>query len=268
MRKFLICAAALMPAAGLVAPADAHDPPGVIFELWQWPSSHLPVLDADPVRVGRGPRRALDHRTGPQQPASRRLRLRQRRNLAGSRPGSQRSRRPVHLRLERRHRAHLPRLRPLRRLLEPPAGRHRARRRRRPLRRHLLEPRGTVGRRGPAPAQPPRPDLPLLLQRPRRRHRRAGLELALDDPGRLVPGASLFRRRLPVEQPRAGTGDTPGRSSSGTSGGTTSTGPTRKAASSTTSRKARSSAWPPATRTATSDCAAARRRGKSSRTGP
>ena len=47
MRKILICAAALMPAAGLVAPADAHDPPGVIFELWQWPSSHLPVLDAD-----------------------------------------------------------------------------------------------------------------------------------------------------------------------------------------------------------------------------
>ena len=31
----------------LGAQVDAHDPPGTIFPVWHWPSSHLPVLDGD-----------------------------------------------------------------------------------------------------------------------------------------------------------------------------------------------------------------------------
>ena len=47
MKKLLICAAALALATGFGTPADAHDPPGVVYELWQWPSTHLPVIDAE-----------------------------------------------------------------------------------------------------------------------------------------------------------------------------------------------------------------------------
>jgi hypothetical protein len=47
MKKLLSCAVALALATGFGTPADAHDPPGVIYEMWQWPSTHLPTLDAD-----------------------------------------------------------------------------------------------------------------------------------------------------------------------------------------------------------------------------
>ena len=47
MKKLLTGAVALALATGFGAPAAAHDPPGVIYELWQWPSTHLPVIDAE-----------------------------------------------------------------------------------------------------------------------------------------------------------------------------------------------------------------------------
>ena len=47
MRRMLSYAAAVAVVIGLTISASAHNPPGVIFEMWQWPSTHLPVLDAD-----------------------------------------------------------------------------------------------------------------------------------------------------------------------------------------------------------------------------
>ena len=38
---------ALVLAAGLGIRADAHDPPGTTFFIWQWSDSNLPVLDGD-----------------------------------------------------------------------------------------------------------------------------------------------------------------------------------------------------------------------------
>ena len=45
MKKFLQCAV-VMAVVAFGSTAEAHDPPGVIYELWQWPSTHLPVIDA------------------------------------------------------------------------------------------------------------------------------------------------------------------------------------------------------------------------------
>ena len=47
MSKLLKGVMSFAIALGFTTSAGAHDPPGVIFEMWQWPSSHLPVLDAD-----------------------------------------------------------------------------------------------------------------------------------------------------------------------------------------------------------------------------
>ncbi len=47
MSKLLKGVVSFAIAIGFTTSAGAHDPPGVIFEMWQWPSSHLPVLDAD-----------------------------------------------------------------------------------------------------------------------------------------------------------------------------------------------------------------------------
>jgi hypothetical protein len=40
-------AVAFAAVAGLHTAVTAHDPPGTIFPMWQWPASHLPVLDGD-----------------------------------------------------------------------------------------------------------------------------------------------------------------------------------------------------------------------------
>ena len=47
MSKLLKSVVAFAIAIGFTSSAGAHDPPGVIFEMWQWPTSQLPVLDAD-----------------------------------------------------------------------------------------------------------------------------------------------------------------------------------------------------------------------------
>ena len=47
MSKLLKGVMSFAIALGFTTSAGAHDPPGVIFEMWQWPSSHLPVLDDD-----------------------------------------------------------------------------------------------------------------------------------------------------------------------------------------------------------------------------
>lgn len=47
MRRLFQGALALATVAALSTSAVAHDPPGVVYEMWQWPSSHLPTLDAD-----------------------------------------------------------------------------------------------------------------------------------------------------------------------------------------------------------------------------
>ena len=47
MKRLFQGAMALATVAALSTSAVAHDPPGVIFEIWQWPTSHLPTLDAD-----------------------------------------------------------------------------------------------------------------------------------------------------------------------------------------------------------------------------
>lgn len=47
MSKLLKGVVSFAIALGFTTSTDAHDPPGVIFEMWQWPTSHLPVLDAD-----------------------------------------------------------------------------------------------------------------------------------------------------------------------------------------------------------------------------
>jgi hypothetical protein len=45
MNKLSLAAIALV--FGLTTSAQAHEPAGEVFGLWQWPTSHLPLLDAD-----------------------------------------------------------------------------------------------------------------------------------------------------------------------------------------------------------------------------
>ena len=46
MRKLLTLSAAVS-LLGLSSPSFAHVPEGLILGVWQWPTSHLPVMDGD-----------------------------------------------------------------------------------------------------------------------------------------------------------------------------------------------------------------------------